>query len=198
MNAETPPEPSRSCWKRVGVHLTLVGVAAAAFAFWAVANLSCQHDHVQSPEIQTVSFLLAYAEMQVMYRHGGDWDKDGVREYADELPRLYDTKRSDGELVEFAGKNMAAAHGPEGTPKAGYLFLEPRTIAGKRIDWSKDYALCGTPAAYGSGTRRTLILWTPGIVWAKDLGKSKFLKDFPADPAAEGWELIQRRWEEVE
>ncbi len=66
-----------------------------------------------------------------------------------------------------------------------------KTIGGKKINWVDDYALCATPAKYGVTGRRTFIINTSGTVWGKDLGKSEFVKDFPAKPQTQGWEIAE-------
>jgi hypothetical protein len=86
---------------------------------------------------------------------------------------------------------FAAAHGPQGTPLNGYRFQELKTLGGKPIDWKQAFALLATPARYGGARRRTFVVLTDGSVYGKDLGKSEFLEDFPADPAAAGWTLAR-------
>jgi hypothetical protein len=46
--------------------------------------------------------------------------------------------------------------------------------------------LCATPARYSFMTRRTYIIATNGVVFYKDLGKSKFVTDYPPDPGGAG------------
>jgi hypothetical protein len=46
------------------------------------------------------------------------------------------------------------------------------------------------PLKYGGRSKRTFIVSTDGVVWHKDLGRSEFVTDFPADPAAEGWHKL--------
>jgi len=60
---------------------------------------------------------------------------------------------------------------------------------GKPIDWQRDYALCATPAKYGDGGKRTFIICSNGTVFCKDLGRSGFVEDYPANPTAKGWTI---------
>jgi hypothetical protein len=102
-------------------------------------------------------------------------------------------KQRDGAFA----KNIAGG-GSEG----GYCFADMETIAGKPIDWRRDFALCAVPATYGRTGSRTFVVKTDGRVWARDLGadlylleapllanrdRPHFVADFPADPEAEGW-----------
>jgi hypothetical protein len=86
---------------------------------------------------------------------------------------------------------MAAAVGATGKPWDGYLFKDMASIGTVKIDWINDYACCATPAKYGGETRLTFIVCTNGTVFCKDLGKSQFVLDYPADPAAAGWKMAQ-------
>jgi len=65
------------------------------------------------------------------------------------------------------------------------------SIGGQEIDWTKDFVFCAKPTRYWWTGRRVFIVKTDGVVWAKDLGKSDFVVDFPADPSKEGWQVAE-------
>ncbi|HOX05823.1 MAG TPA: DUF2950 family protein [Planctomycetota bacterium] len=130
----------------------------------------------------------AYAQAQTAYR-ASDWDGDGKLTYAPHFPLLNSTPDGTGAPISLIDGAFAAATSPA-SPKQGYCFREMRTIAGAPIDWEQDFALCGTPAIYGKTGIGTCIVSTEGTVYGKDLGRSAFVDDFPADPKAEGWIVV--------
>jgi hypothetical protein len=136
--------------------------------------------------------LRAYMTAQHCYKMF-DLNGDGKHKYAASLSDLYIDKQS-GKEAKLTSLNFVAAHGPTGTPTCGYRFLECKTIGGNPIDWTQDFALCATPAGYAIDGRLTLITCSRGMnnveVWGKDLGKSMFIADFPENPKAEGWRLM--------
>jgi hypothetical protein len=123
------------------------------------------------PEKAVVSPLREYARAQVASMKGSPVsDKAPNGEYASDYRR-------------FVPPLWALSEGK----LAYYRLKECQTIGGQSVNWKKDFALCAAPIKYGWGTRRTFIIMTDGVVWAKDLGRSEFVADFPADPAKEGW-----------
>ena len=164
----------------------VVGVVVAI----AIPGLFPTRRHAD--EAKAVGSLRVYAEAQIM-SHRGDWvdsGTPGVLEYAHPYPKLY-SKLENGVPIALIDESFATARGPNGTPRHGYLFLDMKTIGGKKINWVDDYALCATPAKYGSTGRRTFFINTTGTVWGKDLGESKFLKDCPLNPETEGWIIAE-------
>jgi hypothetical protein len=143
-----------------------------------------------SLETNSIGSLRAYCSAQSMYKRN-DWDADTELEYAYPFKKLDTCPSGAGMGIQLVDGAFLAACGPKGIPKHGYLFLEPKTMAGKPIDWTKDFALCGTPAEYGKSGYRTFIVKTDGVIWGKDLGKSQFVMDFPAAPACAGWEKAE-------
>ena len=73
------------------------------------------------------------------------------------------------------------------SPQEGYIFEKCRTIAGQAIDWKSEWAMSAKPEVYSPETRYTFIARGRLGVWGKDLGESRAVDDFPADPQAEGW-----------
>jgi uncharacterized membrane protein len=132
--------------------------------------------------------LRACATAQTMYAKT-DWNGDDKKEYAHPFTNLYADASAGNKEHKLIDRALRDAAGPAGQPKVGYLFQDCRTIGGKPIDWTTDYAMCAMPAAYGRTGRRTFIVGTDGRVLGKDLGKgTKFVDDFPADPEAAGWQ----------
>ena len=128
-------------------------------------------------DVAVVTDLRSYAAAQAVYRQAN-------QTFAGQMPLVSMSGRGPGLLSPA----LEAAHGPNGTPRMGYLFLECKTIGGKSIDWTTDYAACAVPAFYGRTGHMTLIVSTDGAVWGKDLGPgTAFVDDFPADPRAAGW-----------
>jgi hypothetical protein len=139
-------------------------------------------------DISGAANLRAYATAQEIYRKT-DRDGGGTRGYAHPFARLHSDTDKGGQMLMLIDRGFVAAGGPAGRPKHYHLFQECRTIGGRPIDWTTDYAMCAIPAPYGKGGRRTFIVSTDGVVWGKDLGKgTKFVDDFPADPEAAGWQ----------
>lgn len=147
-------------------------------------------DRRDAEESAAVAALRTCATAQAAYRRE-DWDSDGVKAYATPYALLHNQAGERGKPIELIDAGLAAARGERGEPHQGYLFQGMRTIAGKKINWVDDFALCAAPAEYGKAGRRTFIIKTDATTWAKDLGKSEFVKDFPADPAAEGWTRVE-------
>jgi hypothetical protein len=133
--------------------------------------------------------LRAYATAQTMYIKT-DWNNDGKREYAHPFTNLYSDASTGNtmQMHKYIDMGMNSAAGPTGVPKQGYLFQDCKTIGGKPIDWTQDYAMCAIPAAYGRTGTRVFIISSDGIPYGKDLGPgATFVDDFPANPAAAGW-----------
>jgi Protein of unknown function (DUF2950) len=191
------PEESRpSAPNRIGRVWIIAGIGAfllmsyVAFA-WPIPRVS------SSSDLRAADSCRDYATAQVLFKRcdldafagGGPVHAPGtagVFEYASDLRDLNETIDVDGtiNLIDGAFRN---ARGPKGIPRYGYLFLEMKTLAGKPINWRSEYALCAVPAKYASSGRFTLIIKSDGQVWAKDVGHSQFLTDYPADPRADGW-----------
>jgi len=148
--------------------LLSVAYLASGFVMIARARRSCT-------EIMASLALADYAAAQADYdrRHGGE---PGQRQYATPYAALLSDPTSKLMLRSFShvGKN--------------YVFRDCMSIAGKPIEGKKDFALCATPAVYDQPCRRTLIVRTDGVVWAKDLGRVCLIDDFPDDPAGKGWQ----------
>jgi hypothetical protein len=161
-------------------------VSAAVLGIWLVLPmLNRGHDR---SETHAAAAMRAYAAAQSTY-HRNDWDGDGKLGYAHPFTLMGkctdEAARGSIQLVDAA---FAAASSPQ-APRHGYWFKDMETMAGKPIDWSRDFALCAMPAKYGGARRRTFLVSADGTVWGKDLGKAQYLADFPADPAGEGWRI---------
>ena len=142
------------------------------------------------PLHEAVGSCRAYAASQTMF-HRNDWDGDKVMEYAADFTKLHSTKDGAGNAIQLLDKAFAAAKGPKGPPKHGYVFYNMKTIGGKKINWVDDYALCAVPAVYGRTGYLTLIINTNGTVFGKDTGGNKPVFDYPNNPAAAGWTIAE-------
>jgi len=135
-----------------------------------------------------ISQCRAYCSAQTMFKRT-DWDGDGIRTYTSDFSALHHTVYK-GYKVNLIDEKLAKARGPGGTPKYGYLFYNMRSIAGKKIDWQRNYGLCAVPAKYGETGTHTLIVCTNGTVFSKDTGGKPVL-DYPRDPSPEGWLIAE-------
>ena len=176
------PKRSRTIYILWGVALGLL--LADGFLGW----LALREFRMRANEEKALLSCAAYAMAQPMCRSpAGELP---YMDYCHPYSQLYTRKDRDGQPMMLIDRAFAVARGKGGIPHHGYLFEDMETIAGKPINWVVDYALCGTPDLYGRPARRTFIVKTDGVVWGKDLGRSEFVKDFPADPEAEGWENV--------
>ena len=181
------PRPLRRALLVAGLSV----VSAAALGIWLVGPMM-QRRHDRS-ELYAVGACRAYAETQSAYRRN-DWDMDGTLAYAHPYMELSKHQKDMDAMISITGFEDWASRAIlsiEGVSERGYLLQDMQTLAGKPIDWTTDFALCATPAKYGGARRRTFIVSTDGTVWGKDLNKSEFVSDFPADPAAAGWHIAE-------
>jgi hypothetical protein len=184
---ESAPEKKKPVWLLVlGACGCLALAGLALLVVVAIALPGITHSPRASLETYTVGNLRAYCSAQTMYRRN-DYDKNDAMDYATPYTKLYGTKDASSDEIMFIDAAFAAAQGPTGTPEHGYLYQDMQTIAGEKIDWVNDYALCATPAVYGRSGYRTFIVCTNGTVYGKDLGSSQFVTDYPLDPGAQGW-----------
>jgi hypothetical protein len=132
-----------------------------------------------------------YVEAQAFYR-AKDWDKNGRLEYAHPFGLLASTLDENGDSNPILLIDAAFAEAGAGELTAtGYCFRDCLTIEDADIDWEREFALCAFPSLYGRTGYRVFIVKTDGVVWAKDLGRSEPVTDFPADPAREGWRVVR-------
>ena len=144
----------------------------------------------QAAEDRIVRQLKAYCQAQYAFHREsrtGSGKLDYVRDYRT-LVGFQDAPEDSRKLLDAA---FAAARGPDGAPKHGYLYREMRSIMGLPINWQGDFAICAIPAKYGETGRKTFIMKTDGDVWSRDPGKAEFLEDFPSDPAKAGWQTAR-------
>jgi len=140
-------------------------------------------------EARIVAQLRAYNKVQQAW-HGKARAGSSKLRYAEDLAKLADLADAPEDARKLVDAAFAAARGPDGAPKDGYLYREMRTIFGAPINWDGDYAVCATPAVYGKTGKKTYLHKTDGDVWEKDLGKSDFLTDFPTNIEGAGWKKV--------
>jgi len=166
-------------------------------AFGVVKALTPRPRRTSCSRTSAIGSMRAYCAAQSMY-HRIDWEEfcagpgtKGVLEYARPYPWLNTQLDGSGMPIQLIDTAFADAQGWNGGAKHGYLFRDMKTIAGEKIDWKNDFALCGTPCVYGRTGYQTFIVTTDGKIWAKDFGYSHFVDNFPANPAAEGWVVAE-------
>lgn len=140
-------------------------------------------------EVWAVASCRAYIVGQMGY-HDKDRDGDGELEYANPYTVMAKTG-TEGSRYNLISASFASARGAAGKPENGYVFMDMKSIAGKPIDWKSSFALCATPKIYGKTGVNTFMVTSGYMIWKKNLGCSKFVEDVPADPAAEGWDLVK-------
>jgi hypothetical protein len=188
-----PPKPRR-------LRRTLLIVAVVCVS--AVLMAATVHGILRARwEKRTIGNGRAFVRAQAAHyndKHLGQ-DSNGVRRYA---PWIWDKGRlvtsDEGGDPAFVFSCLPPGAydpvprvAPPGFFGDGYSFREMTSIAGQSIDWTKDFAFCAKPARYWWTGRRVFIIKTDGVIWAKDLGRSEFVADFPADPAREGWLVVE-------
>ena len=145
-------------------------------------------------ETNSVGSCRAYAEAQIMF-HRNDWvgsGTPGVTEYATPFTLLNTQVDGTGVPIQLIDSAFAAAAGPAGAAKHGYIFQDMGTIAGVAINWIDDYGLCGIPSTYRRTGYRTFIVSTNGTVFGQDLGPGAgFVVDYPANPTAALWLIAE-------
>jgi hypothetical protein len=77
----------------------------------------------------------------------------------------------------------------DGKPWKGYRFSAVAKLAGKEIDYKRQFAFCATPAKYSPQCRYTVLMSSMGMVVAKDAA-GQAAADFPADAHKEGWKQV--------
>jgi type II secretory pathway pseudopilin PulG len=189
MSDEQPPQPAGR--GAIGGMLAVLGVICILLALGIWGYVDRVKWRRQALETNAMGACRAYATAQAAY-HRNDWDGDGKQEYASDLRELCMPKDFDGSgsWCPTIDDAFAAATSPQ-TPKHGYWFKDMATIGGKPINWATDFALCAMPARYGRTGYHVFIVSTNGTVWGKDLGKSEFVADFPADPVKAGWIIAE-------
>jgi hypothetical protein len=178
-------------WLRL---LPVCGCALLAVAAVGLAVLiklpSADADWRDFCEETAVGRLRTYAAAQARFRNK-DRDGDGQLAYAASCAELGAEKDQAGRPLRLVAGSFVAAHGPGGEPDTGYLFLEMKTVAGRAIDWGSDFALCAFPAGKNVATCSTFIVKTDGVVWRRQRPEGGSVEDFPADPAKEGWTVVE-------
>jgi hypothetical protein len=179
---------------RVWTFGVLACLGAALVAGAAVTYCMARRDRPTKAVWTAYHNLLAYSTAQTRYIMS-DWHGDGKRKYASSMQDLW-IDSATGKQINLIPRAFADAHGASGAPWMGYRFMECKTIGGKPVDWSSNFALCATPAEYGALGKHTLLISSRGRtermvdVWGKDMGRSQFVGDFPAEPQSEGWTLM--------
>ena len=197
--SETPVNSEDARQKRRFKGCLIAFLISAAVIVGVPVTIGIVQHMRRKAEERFVDVLKGYCRAQSIF-HGKDRDDDTKLEYSWDMRELVNIEKKgrkapaeppEGEAAEepkpLVGREFAAARGDDGKPYMGYRFREMQTIWGIRINWTGDFALCATPAEYGKSGRRTYIVKTDGDVWWKDLGESRFLKNYPQNLEDEGW-----------
>ena len=140
-------------------------------------------------ELTAARHLIIYAEGQQRYRQFLK-DKGKPETYASSAAVLAEGRDAGGNsFIPFSIAGSA-----DGSEFGGYAFKELKTINGRPIDWSKEFAMCAIPVANveGGQGRRLFVITTDGIVWSRkaELGVG-FVEDLPASPDRAGWQRYE-------
>ncbi len=175
----------RNAWLPAAV----IGLVAAGLAsmWWNTGYWSARRSQ---HEINAMGSCLAYAEAQRCYARR-EWDNDGKLAYARPFTLLRTTPDENGRPIEYIDAAFAQATSPK-APKHGYYYGDCKTIGGMPVDSRYEFALCSTPSIYDRTGWRTFLISTEGTLWAKDMGRSGLLDDFPSDPRKAGWYDAER------
>ncbi len=158
---------------------TLVGVALLAVLVVLGVN-SLRKQRGKAMEVVAMANLRNVAAAQEQYRLMKN-------AYAAKVSALSDDTMTGGAQMNLIPPGLTSgAH-------AGYAFREMKSIGGKPIVPGKEYAVCAWPTEAVEGGRggRTFIMASDGVVWAMERAKGAgAVENFPADPAAEGWQQV--------
>ena len=182
-----PDGPEPLARNAIGTILAVLGVLVLAGAIGALLLARWAE---QKRYQKVVDCMRAYAEAQVIY-HRADWDGNETWKYAYPFTLLATQKDAAGAPIRLIEDDFAAAAGENGRPLCGYLFKDVKTVGGCPIDSRDAFAFCATPARYGRRCRYTFIIGTNGTTFRKDLGRSRFLEDYPAYETRAGWEIVE-------
>jgi len=185
--ARSGPEPSE---KRRLLRLLAVFAAVGAVVVGVPLVYGIVQARRAAAEARIVGQLRAYKEAQYAWHREGREGSAKLR-YVQDYTRLVDFKDAPEAARKLVDPAFAAARGADGAPKHGCRYREMRTIFGSAINCDGDFAICATPAVYGKTGRKTYIMKTDGDVWAKDLGKSEFVSDFPSGVEGAGWQKAE-------
>jgi type II secretory pathway pseudopilin PulG len=158
---------------------TLVGVALLAVLVVLGVN-SLRKRRGKAMEVVAVANLRNVAAAQEQYRLMKN-------AYAAKVSALSDEAMTGGAQMNLIPPGLTS-----GT-HAGYVFREMKSIGGKPIVPARQYAVCASPteAVEGGRGKRTFIMASDGVIWAKERAQGAgALEDFPADPAADGWQQV--------
>ena len=181
------PEQSE---KRRLLRLLAVFAAVGAVVVGVPLTIGIVQARRQAAEDRIVAQLRAYQDAQYAWHREGREGASKLR-YVQDYTRLVDFKDAPEAARKLLDPAFAAARGADGAPKHGCRYREMCTIFGSAINWDGDFAICATPAVYGKTGRKTYIMKTDGDVWAKDLGKSEFVSDFPSGVEGAGWQKAE-------
>ena len=151
-------------------------------------------DDIKSNEVSTFDNLKLIAQAQAKYRER-DWDEDGKKTYAGFFVHLWTSinTQSDPVLVELIGKELGFAMGP-GESIDGYYFDDLRsrgleaTGRQRELDYAKEWAVVGLPAAYGKTGCLMFMADNSGRIFARDTRDVP--QRYPHDPLLDGWTEI--------
>ena len=141
--------------------------------------------------------LEVIVDVQEHFRHQ-DVDANGKKDYwRADVAGLYALEVK-GKALKLIEESAAAADDrpvtnvgklPSKSPKARYWYRTLRFPGEKKSDPDR-FAVCAFPNEYGSSDTSTYIVSDKAVIYKKDLGHGDGLEFYPADPPAEGWEVV--------
>lgn len=175
-------------WAKVLAGCCLVALGLAVMFLVGVCTLvdTARSARVRAYELTAVNHLRAYVRGQEEYRALKG-------RYAPKMMQLVSDKGAGGEKLELIPFGLAATGEGSRAEYGAYRFREVKTIAGRPVDWQKQFGLSAVPAGKVEGVAgtRAFIVDQSGAIWSRSCSEGAgFVEDFPADPAAAGWTSV--------
>ena len=172
--------------------IELMIVVAIIAIIAAIAIPSLLRSRMAANATAAAAACKAFAEAEEIY-HRTDYDKDGVLEYCTKMSGTTSLLTNGGVEVSLIDRAFAAAEGPTGSPKAGYIFtvLTTQTTPIARLFMSGanltlGYAMSAAPAAYDSTGRDSFMISNSGTIYQSDQGSTGTLQT-TFNPVAPTW-----------
>ena len=164
-------------------------------------------DKIISNEAKTINHLKLIYKAQKEYC-AVDWDKDGIKNYAEFVVHLWQTVDQKASPVRnnFIPKKLAFAMGAS-RALHGYYFQSVRfkeiqssnpdsrrnnrhqSVQSIDIDLTNEWAISAIPAEYGRTGTLSFIIGSSGKIYAKDM-KNRPVESIPENFIAAGWNEI--------
>jgi len=158
-------------------------------------------------EIEAKNYLKLIHRAQKQYI-AVDWDKDGIKRYAEFMAHLWQTVDHNADPVRnsFIPRKLAFAMGVSRAVD-GYYFqsihikeIQPgrpnsdknnkhRQLQSIDIDLTREWAIVATPASYGRTGTLSFMIGSSGKIYAKD-NRNRPVESIPESLVSTGWQEI--------